>query len=698
MSEAAPSIPPGTPPAPKLRLIKNNEVVEKPVEMPSSVDGVDTSNTESWDKRESGLVVPPGSMDTLKNDQQSAEQSANNQVQKPAVSADYGEFLAPGSQQTREDQLMREPDEASSLNKNNDNVREARQNDSSYANNASEWIQKQKDSQTDVDIDKVREARSSDKAYAENASEWIQNNKEANTTQGKIEEGQRKIGEAVNKRIEELVNSGMSEQDATDQATDEFLGRIKPENKDGDKGPKELSEEDIEGVPFFVEDKSEKDVEDKEDEEPPDDDNNEQDKEDKDDSEEKGKAEEPSDIERRAAEADAELQEAMAYLDTRVENFARARIALERILGGKNQEIFDAAERDLHDAFAKLEAARAKCVGIQMEQFDAAASEIQRQGDVIAESMQKAQEALDNAKPEDDIDLLRKNVQAYEAWQRENEDKKQLLEQQRQEVLAQNQEANLQLLTQVQQRVDAEMIAQREAKHPKLAKFNEWMKKHPVARIAAGAALAGAGILGVATGNIPLVVAATAGRAALAGYGGYNIVRGLGENRATTQFGKADIGNIQDYTEAAETQSTTRRRSKKGGAVLGAALASIPIIKGVQSIANMHPPVTPTGTNVVEPPHVAEPPPLTPDFPADSHVPWDHFAHTLKMGPEGATNKIYELVAKAPRLGWTVNHVGTGRAFSIPSIIAPDGRVISDPVGINRALDLLNAAVNQQGI
>ena len=135
------------------------------------------------------------------------------------------------------------------------------------------------------------------------------------------------------------------------------------------------------------------------------------------------------------------------------------------------------------------------------------------------------------------------------------------------------------------------MLAIKEAKRPRLAKFNEWLKRKPAVRIAIGVGLAAMGTIGVVTGAVPLIALAMGGKAVMAGAGGYNISRGIGERIASNRYEKAGVDSIEDYVDAAGAQSNTRRKSKKAGVVAGAALAAVPIVRGINQIANATPDV-----------------------------------------------------------------------------------------------------------
>lgn len=147
-------------------------------------------------------------------------------------------------------------------------------------------------------------------------------------------------------------------------------------------------------------------------------------------------------------------------------------------------------------------------------------------------------------------------------------------------------------LMKIRQRVDEEMLRQRAEKRPHLAKFNDFLKKHPIPRMIAGLALTGIGITGTVTGLAPLAVLGFGGRTALGAYGGYNAVRGGGEFIGNRQVGKTeDKANIDEELGVQEKQTTTRRWSKRAGAVVATMLAGFGLGKVLNAVTD-GPPTT----------------------------------------------------------------------------------------------------------
>lgn len=383
-------------------------------------------------------------------------------------------------------------------------------------------------------------------------------------------------------------------------------------------------------------------------------------------------------------------------LQLAISDFANARISKEKMFGGgpEEQYKFDRSEAILQEQFHRWEADVAERINLRMQEIAQQINAINTRLSDLANRISTIQQRIADPNTTDaERQNLTQDLQAYSDTYAMYGERIQGLRMEAMNMQQDSHDLVLQKVAEVRQRVDAEMVAQREKARPGLSKVANWLKDHPKTRLIAGLAFSGMAITGLATGILPLTAIGIAGRSALAGFGVYNASRGVGEMIGNRQMNKADMSSIEGYTEGAEKQSNTRRRSKKVGLAGGAVAAAIPVIRNWDVLFG--PPKPPIPTLIVTPPTPTTP---IPNFPADTEVPWNHFANTLGMGPKAATEKIFELVDKAPRLGWTINHVGTGRAYSIPSIIAPDGRVITDQVGINRALDIINAAINQQGI
>jgi hypothetical protein len=255
-------------------------------------------------------------------------------------------------------------------------------------------------------------------------------------------------------------------------------------------------------------------------------------------------------------------------------------------------------------------------------------------------------------------------------------------------------------LIEVRTRVDATMLAEREKNHPRLAKMSNWLKKHPKARLIASAGMIGLGIIGTLTANPPLIGIAVAGKTALRGIGGYNAVRAGGEWKVNRDLAKhGEDTSIEDYTESAIKGSTTRRRSKRGGLVAGAALAAAPFVANAlfdntpDGPPKVDPPVDDppkVDPPVIDPPFFDPPPPEIPFTGTDNSYPWDHFKALVGTGE--ATPKIMELGRKAESMGWKVvgNGLGGGDG-AIESMTSPGGTVYTGNAAINAALDGINA-------
>jgi len=377
-------------------------------------------------------------------------------------------------------------------------------------------------------------------------------------------------------------------------------------------------------------------------------------------------------------------------LDDASERYARARVNSERIFGGKNDEALQEATLELQQSYHEMCGAIAQLAAEQAAQIEARRAPITREQAIIEANLAAVMDRLEQAGPEDDVERLMSNRRAYEQRQAELAQQEAAIDAELATNEANTQAAIAQQLSQIQRNVDAEMIAERERTNPLLGKFADWLRRHPKTRIVTGLALVGAGFLGAISGNVPLVVGAMAARAALSGIGGYNASRGVGEMIGNRRFDRADTSTIEGYTQAANRQSRTVRRSKKTGAVVGAAAASIPIIKGISQLNDMvKPPVpeAPTKPPIPETPIPA--PPGRAEFPiTDTNYPWTHM--TDKLGFNG-TPRILEIANDAPNHGWQVIGNGQGGGSgAILRIIAPDGYVYEGNGPINAALDHLD--------
>ena len=370
-------------------------------------------------------------------------------------------------------------------------------------------------------------------------------------------------------------------------------------------------------------------------------------------------------------------------LDESIVAFARARIALERILGGKNQEAYDAAEAELHGAYNEYVASLAEQLEAGSRELQANIEQLDGDMDAITGRIATTEDAIAAAEPDADIAQMYANIRAFEERHQELADRQADMADEIHDREIEHNEIIAQRVAEVSTRVDAEMLAQRERAHPVLSKINEWLRRHPKTRIVAGVALAASGFVGAATGNMPLFAGALAARAALGAYGAYNASRGFGERRADKRYDAADTSSIEDYTAAAGDQSRTRRRSKKAGAIIGGALAAVPIVRGAMNAADVAP--TPKPAPVPETPIPAPAPPELPV--TDFRFPWQHM--TDQIGSNG-TPRILEIANNAPNLGWQVIGNGEGGGSgAILRIIDPVGKVYEGNGPINAALDYL---------
>jgi|GEM_PF-3210314 len=377
---------------------------------------------------------------------------------------------------------------------------------------------------------------------------------------------------------------------------------------------------------------------------------------------------------------------AVRNLDDSIVAFARARIALERILGGKNQEAYDVAEANLHLAYNEYIANLSEEVAEGNRELNTRVEALDASIDSISDQISATEDAIASAAPDADIAQMYANIAAHEARQQELEGRRSELQSQIEASEVRNNEIIAQRVAEVSTRVDSEMLAQRERAHPRLTKINEWLRTHTKTRIVVGVALAASGFVGVVTGNVPLVVGSIAARAALSGYGGYNAARGFGERRADKRFNAADTSSIEDYTAAAGNQSRTRRRSKKTGAVIGGAMAAVPIIRGIANAGDVV--TTPKPQAPVPETPIPAPPSNIPNLtPTDFRFPWTHM--TDQIGSNG-TPRIMEIANNAPKLGWQVIGNGQGGGSgAILRIIDPVGKVYEGNGPINAALDYL---------
>jgi hypothetical protein len=290
-----------------------------------------------------------------------------------------------------------------------------------------------------------------------------------------------------------------------------------------------------------------------------------------------------------------EISEAQAAYDLSVKEWAAARIDSERLLAGKDEkERLAVAKEKLDRAFENYCAALSRK---HVENFKEWDENINLSVDYVdqskaTQSKLEQQRALSPEDREDefkdfsDEDFAR-NIQAQIDYQAKQAEYQRESSAKRDAELALFNQVKVEELMKVRARVDAEMLAQREAKHPKLAKINEWLKKHPKTRVAAGLALTAIGITGTVTGLAPLAVLGFGGRTALGAYGAYNASRGIGEMAGDSErfgVGKETKANISEELGAQEKQTNIRRWSKRAGAAAAAIVGAIGAYKLVNAL------------------------------------------------------------------------------------------------------------------
>lgn len=298
-----------------------------------------------------------------------------------------------------------------------------------------------------------------------------------------------------------------------------------------------------------------------------------------------------------------EISEAQAAYDLSVKEWAAARIDSERLLAGKDEkERLAAAKEKLNIAFenycASLSRRHVENIRINNENFNLSKDYVEQskstQSKLEQQKVLPPEDREDAYKEFSDEDFAR-NIQAQIDYRdRQAEYQRDTLLRQETEVALFDQ-VKVEELMKVRARVDAEMLAQREAKHPRLAKINEWLKKHPKSRIAAGLALTAIGITGTVTGLATLAVLGFGGRTALGGYGAYNASRGIGEMAGNSErfgVGKDTKSTIGEELGVQEKQTTARRWSKRAGAAAAAIVGAIGAYKLVNALDRPPTPVT----------------------------------------------------------------------------------------------------------
>jgi len=270
-----------------------------------------------------------------------------------------------------------------------------------------------------------------------------------------------------------------------------------------------------------------------------------------------------------------ELQNATAELEASIHNFAQARIEREKLFGGGSAEkrLLEREGQILQESFRKYTEAISKDYAARSENIEDAfegqkdslqrdAAELTNTRALAAQKLSTLQETLDTTTDPTEKAKIQIDMLAYQALDAQTQAELANIQAELQQIDAdkavelqrledEKNERISEALIEVEQRVNAEMLEIREQKRPKLAKLNEWLRRKPGVRIAIGAGLAAMGVVGVVTGAVPLVALAMGGKAIMAGAGGYNLARGIGEKIADRGYEKANVDSIEDYVEAA---------------------------------------------------------------------------------------------------------------------------------------------------
>lgn len=281
-------------------------------------------------------------------------------------------------------------------------------------------------------------------------------------------------------------------------------------------------------------------------------------------------------------------------LELDIDEFAKAREDAERMFAGKEEkDRLARAQENLNNSFEAWSQAYAAYIAAEIARLDNEGQLIDNQLSDEQAKLQDLENAkADPARAEADPNLDEK-IRLQKEWIEHIQKQKALKEQEIEDANLKQAHVINQTLLNVRKRVDDKMLEIRVNRHPKLAKFNEFLKQHPYARTAAGVVLTGIGITGTVTGLAPIAVVGFAGRSALGAFGAYNAARGVGEAVGNSQrFGVGELGSretIREETQAEVNQTDIRRYSKRAGAALAAIVGAIGAYKLANAIADRPP-------------------------------------------------------------------------------------------------------------
>ncbi len=285
-----------------------------------------------------------------------------------------------------------------------------------------------------------------------------------------------------------------------------------------------------------------------------------------------------------------DYQRAEAAYDDAIADLAHAKRRAERFLAGRDsRELLANAEDNLARARAEfLEAHAAQQYGADQDLARAQAAnqaEINRFNTRLQEAIEGRAEARAQGASTENFD---RDIAQLVATLSNHELNNGLFNEVAARREAERAAFEIEDITSLHDRVQQAMLREKEEAHPRLARFNEFLRTHPKSRIAVGLGLAAAGVVGAATFNAPLLALATAGSAALRGYGSYTLARGIGEYIADRRMTPGNIQTLEDYFALSRRESTTRRRSKRAAVALSTVMVAAPLVGKMVDLLNHH--------------------------------------------------------------------------------------------------------------
>ncbi len=304
---------------------------------------------------------------------------------------------------------------------------------------------------------------------------------------------------------------------------------------------------------------------------------------------ERGGGEIPPAVQENAPEI-IDYQRAEAAYEDAIADLAHAKRRAERFLAGRDsRELLTNAETNLARARAEfLEAHAAQQYGADQDLERAQAAnqaEIDGFSTRLQEAIEGRAEARDQGASTENFD---RDIAQLVATLANHELNNGLFNEVAARREAERAAFEIEDITSLHDRVQQAMLREKEEAHPRLARFNEFLRTHPKSRIAVGLGLAAAGVVGAATFNAPLLALATAGSAALRGYGSYTLARGIGEYIADRRMTPENMQTLEDYFALSRRESTTRKRSKRSAVALSTVMIAAPLVGKMVDLLNHH--------------------------------------------------------------------------------------------------------------